>query len=631
MISAALLAVSAVPGVGSAKAQTIEPGQAFVSQFGGFAGNTGMALDPDGAVGVIIDLRNPGKPAAGQAWRSAPLRPLATAAQVGQVFGIAFDNKSPANIYVAASTAYGAYQRPGGVLWQPGQWGVGGGPGTIYKLDASNNYAPALFAEISLGGRANTGAALGNIAFGAVGGGQLFVSDLESGMIQGIGLDGAVRGTYDHGQTGRAAFLDVTTGENTSLAPVAFDPSSAARRTSCPTAFARSPECWNIADFRRRIWGLAVHADPSTGASRLYYAVWSSQGFGNPQWAADPADQSNTIWSVGLTAGGDFDTSDIRREFTVPGFFAGLDDFNRAGPSNPITDIAISAGGDMLLGERGGVRKLADGPRDGLVWPHESRVLLYRRDESGLWLAAGRHDIGNADRADIGQPHLRASTAGGVAFGNGYSTTGNRDAAKTDAFAWATGDELCQLDAPCLSNTAVGEDSAPLAGLQGQPANTPGEVSPAAAYADYPEPGPATPADVPARSYFVETVKNAGSGWAGDVEVYTGAAAPSGPPDLSVSKSMPAFCATNNICTARVTVTNIGAGIWSGPLYLRDVTRPAGLAVAAVGAPWTCTTVCASRYCHFPPVVLASGESRTLIMDLVVPPSFTEDQLTNCA
>ncbi len=232
LMSAALFAASAVPGAGSAKAQAIEPGQAFVSQFGGFSGNTGMALDPDGAVGVVIDIRNPGKPAAGQAWRGALLRPLATASQVGQVFGIAFDNEKPANIYVAASTAYGAYQRSGGANWRPGQWGEGGGPGTIYKLDASNNYAPAPFAEITLGGRANTGAALGNIAFSAAAGGRLFVSDLESGMIHGVGLDGAARGTYDHGQTGRTAFLDVTTGENTSLPPVAFDPASAAQRTS---------------------------------------------------------------------------------------------------------------------------------------------------------------------------------------------------------------------------------------------------------------------------------------------------------------------------------------------------------------------------------------------------------------
>ena len=47
----------------------------------------------------------------------------------------------------------------------PGMWGSGGGPGTIYRLGPSTGYRPQPFAQITLGGRPNSGAALGNIAY----------------------------------------------------------------------------------------------------------------------------------------------------------------------------------------------------------------------------------------------------------------------------------------------------------------------------------------------------------------------------------------------------------------------------------------------------------------------------------
>ncbi len=615
----------------TANAQAIEPGETVLTRFGGFDAATGFALDLDGPVALAIDTRHPGEPANGQALRNLELRILATAAEVGQIFGIAIDDSVPANVYVAASSAYGAYQLADG-SWHPGQWGDGGGSGTIYRLDATNDYKPVPFADVRLGGRPNTGAALGNLAYDKANR-QLFVSDLESGMIHRISLGGTDRGIYDHGSTGRAGFVDAATGSRMSLPAVAFDPASDARRSDCPTEYSRSPECWNLADFRRRVWGLSVRQDPATGLSRLYYSVWSSQGFGDPQWTADPADQSNTVWSIGLSGSGDFDTADIRRELTVPGFFSDLDDYNRAGPSNPITDIAISAAGEMLLAERGNVRKLEDGPRDGLIWPHESRVLRYVRDENGIWQADGRYDIGNADRADIGQPHLRAAAVGGVSYGPGYSASGEQDPNQIDAFAWATGDELCQVDAPCASSTAGQEDEAPLSGLQGQPGESPAEVTPAAAYTDYPEPGPATPGEGPARSYFIEAMDYAGSGWTGDMEIHTGggSAPADGPPDLSVSKSMSDICLAGAICTGRVTVTNVGGGEWSGPLFLHDVTIPPGVDFAAVAPPWTCKEFGGERICYHAPVNLAQGQHRTLTVDIAVPAGFSAGNLVNCA
>ena len=630
LIAGLFLATVAISLSQPSAAQTIAEGEAVVTRFSGFDAASGFTLDPQGPVVLVVDIRSPDTPAAGQAWRDADVRVLAEAGTIGQVFGIAIDDADPPNIYAAASSAYGAYQLPSGD-WAPGQWGPAGGPGTVYRLDGSNGYAAERFAEITLGGRANTGAALGNIAFDAAHR-QLFVSDLETGMIHRLGLDGFDRGTFDHGQTGRAGFVDAATGESMALPAVAFDPGTAARRDDCPAEFGRSPECWNMADFRRRVWGLAVHKDTATGKSRLYYSVWSAQGFGNPEWQADPAEQSNSVWSIGLTAGGDFDFGDIRRELTVPGFFAELDDYNRAGPSNPVTDVALSANGDMFLAERGGLRGPEDGPRDSLIWPHESRILHYRLDEAGAWQPAGRHDIGNGDRADLGPPHLRASAAGGVASGPGYTTAGRQDPDQPDAFVWATGDELCQIDAPCVSGSSGGADGDPLYGLQGQPGDAPAELSPAEAYADYPEPGPATPGDAATRSYFVEVVQPGEAGWAGDVEIVAGAAPPAeGPANLAVTKSMPEFCLAGAICTARVTVTNIGPGNWSGPLFLRDVLIPTGPDIDAVAPPWTCAAIGPEFLCYLPTVDLAPGQFRTLTMDIAVPGALASDILENCA
>lgn len=64
----------------------------------------------------------------------------------------------------------------------------------IYRLDASNNYQPRIFATITLNNRENPGASLGNMAFDGAHQ-QIFVSDLESGMIHRVRAgDGAISG-----------------------------------------------------------------------------------------------------------------------------------------------------------------------------------------------------------------------------------------------------------------------------------------------------------------------------------------------------------------------------------------------------------------------------------------------------
>ena len=81
-------------------------------------------------------------------------------------------------------------------------WGPDAGPGTIYRFGADNGFMAEKFADVTLDGRPNSGAALGNIAYDRWHK-QLFVSDLETGMIHRIdAASGQDLGHYDHGAGG---------------------------------------------------------------------------------------------------------------------------------------------------------------------------------------------------------------------------------------------------------------------------------------------------------------------------------------------------------------------------------------------------------------------------------------------
>ena len=174
-----------------------------------------------------------------------------------------------------------------------------------------------------------------------------------------------------------------------------------------------------------------------------------------------------------------------------------------------------------------------------------------------------------------------------------------------------------------------------MTGLQGQPSDIVADVTPASAYEDYPEPGPATPATGPQQSYFVGLGPEPKAGGVGDIEIVRGGGAPpaisEGEPDLAVAKSMPAVCIRGALCTARITVTNSGSGTWSGPLFLSDFTEPVGLGIVEVGSPWICAAIGASTVCYHPPVELGFGQSRTLVVDIAIPLGYGSSDLTNCA
>ena len=188
---------------------------------------------------------------------------------------------------------------------------------------------------------------------------------------------------------------------------------------------------------------------------RLYYAVWSGPAFGNSEWASLSEDEKrNSVWSVRIRENGDFDPSDVRREFLLPDFFVSEEDIARAGYSHPVSDITFSTCGDrpvMLVAERGGIRNLGLGKEYAFAHPHEARALRYELDRAGAWRPVGRYDVGFYDRREEGQPYLRANCSGGIAFGLGYDEeTWIADPSKTDEFVWMSGDALCSPKGPCV-------------------------------------------------------------------------------------------------------------------------------------------------------------------------------------
>jgi len=688
--------------------EALEPGEAFVTRFSGTAEAEGRTvIDTRGAVGVIVDLTAPGAAPQGASGAQTPESAVVTADQVGQVFGIALDEE--ANVYLSATSAFGLHRNADNSGWMEGMWGAQGGPGTVWKLDAANGYAAEAFAEITAGGRANTGASLGNIAYDRFNR-QLFVSDLETGLIHRLGLqDGADLGSFDHGTQGRTGFFDVPASNFATLDEVPFDPAAAARTEDCPSGdFARDPACWNVADFRRRVFGLGVRRDDRTGEVRLYYSLWSSQGFGAADFAGAPDEEKrNSIWSIALTQEGDFDTGSVRREFFLPDFFRSPAAIARAGFSHPVTDIAFPAFGEqdvMLLAERGGLRNRGLEAENSFAFPQEARVLRYELTELRAWRPAGRYDVGFYDRGEAGPPYLRASAAGGVTFASGYDENGEIAPAAPDAFVWMSGDGLCSPQGPCRDpQSGAHSDDAVVDGIQGRAARPYEAFEPMSAFDPYPAPGPVTPPTGPDGSYMVavageettggEAPVGGGATRVGDVEAFQvpppepagedlgpmaeepgaagepgavaeegfvpGAAGeregfaelppegwfPAPPPDdgwfdpppfpldtdLAIAKTGPAQCQEGVACSYEITVTNVGAASYTGPVAIRDE-MPAGASFAEASPGWHCTTAAGAVSCVTNAFALLDpGAHARLTLTVLLPPDVPGPDVRNCA
>jgi hypothetical protein len=379
----------------------------------------------------VVDLHHMGGPPTAQLV-GAPKPFTFTAEQIGQVFGVALDDNSPPNIYVAATSAYGLpIEAPGadGQLqhvktgapnstFMPGLWGPQGGPGSIWKIDGVSGNV-TLLANVMLGRRTNSGAALGGLAFDR-GSRSLFVSDRESGLIYRLALDGRILEHYDHGFTGRQA---------QGLPPVPWNSQQPIDITS-PRFDSTEPATWNYAAPERRVFGLAVFQ------RRLYYAV------------ADGLQ----IWSVGLSPDGSFG-SDTVIELAVP---------PASGPTE-VSKITFDEQGRMFLAERPAPTGAFD--LEALAVPAVGRVLRYTQigrtpDGHRIWQEA-------PDEYAIGFPHNFRNDNGGVAIGYNYDHSGEFILSSCGGFMWTTGEDLRDSSDTALATRLSQSGPSHVTGLQG--------------------------------------------------------------------------------------------------------------------------------------------------------------------
>lgn len=444
-----LAAILSVPLIQVARAELypqppnpiVAPGNAAVTGFAGALPPVQVVpgvdpyqitfIDLNGPSLRVIDLRHLAGPPRAQLV-GAPKPFTFTAAQIGQVFGVALDDSVPPNIYAAATSAYGLpIVAPGpdgkpmhikvgtpNASFMAGLFGPQGGPGSIWRIDGTTGRV-TLFANVLLDGRPNSGAALGGLAYDAETK-SLFVADRETGFIHRFALDGRELGRYDHGVTGRTA---------QGLPPVAFDPRRRIDITN-PQFDSTQPATWNYAAGERRVFGLGVHE------RRLYYAV------------ADGLQ----IWSVGLKPDGTFDT-DAVIELAVP---------PAAGPTE-IAKITFDEQGRMFLAERPAATGAFD--FEALAIPAIGRVLRYAQigvtvDDRRIWQEV-------PDEYAIGFAGNLRNANGGVAIGYNYDAAGEIIAASCGGFMWSTGEDL--RDSPDATLAAQLQQSGPLHvdGLQG--------------------------------------------------------------------------------------------------------------------------------------------------------------------
>ena len=200
---AAGIGLAALLATGGARAQDgiVQPGYAVVTGFSGVAATQAppgadpfdyVGIDLGGASARVVDLTSLGP----QGESNAPKIYTLTPGQVGQVFGVAIDDASPPNIYLAATSVYGlsisvpdsngqmkrVRRGQAGAQFVPGQFGppeLGGNPGSIWRVDGTTGEVSP-FATV---GTAGYGAAsLGGLAYDPATR-QIFAVERSTGIV----------------------------------------------------------------------------------------------------------------------------------------------------------------------------------------------------------------------------------------------------------------------------------------------------------------------------------------------------------------------------------------------------------------------------------------------------------------
>ncbi len=350
------------------------------------------------------------------------------AKDIGQVFGIAIDDAKVPNIYIGATSFYGLNivtndipnklkinkkpfitgdvdRRPERTIrgrkeayWMPGQFGKGGTPGTIWKINSQTGKVTK-FIDIKLDGKLNSGPALGNIAYDREHK-QLFVSDLDTGMIHRISLNGQDLGHYDHGVEAREVY---------GLKPIVLNPFDRADIKS-RNFDSTNRDTWGYARAGRIVYGLAV------AKSRLFYAVYNGK------------DAPSEIWSVALDKKGNFISKSSRFELRLGGLKANM----------PVTDMVVTNDGKMFLAQR--ALNVGSYNMQNFLNSVDAQVVVYhlKKPQDGRlnrWYQ-------EPQEYSIGFEKPYAKARGGVAIGYGYDIYGNLDFSQCGKSVWASGENL---------------------------------------------------------------------------------------------------------------------------------------------------------------------------------------------
>ncbi|MBC8048984.1 MAG: hypothetical protein H7X92_02420 [Chitinophagales bacterium] len=605
------------------------PGDAVVSGFSGIkpmdkpvppGGNPldEFFIDLNGASAQILSLTAPGGPPQSQLI-SAPPKLQIRAEQTGQVFAIGLDNgqdaKTP-NIYLGATSAYGLHivlpdadgdGAPERVKtghpnaeFMPGQFGPGGSPGSIWKVDAMSG-AVSLFATLP----ENSGPGVGDVVFDKASR-QFFASDLDNGLIYRLGQDGAVIDSFDHGVIGRPA---------KGLGVLPDD--GAVLDIKSPAFDSESPDTWGYTQKDRMVWGLAL-----TNA-RLYYAVAGGQ----------------QVWSIGIALDGSF-AGDPRWEFDVTGLTG----------DGPITDMLFDAQGRLTLAQRGAARGSYDYSQ--FAEPEKSAVVRYQLElpdnpaTESIWDAV-------ADEYAIGMPAEHTRAEGGVALGYAHDENGALRVGACNTMLWSTGH---RLRASAEAEAAGGVPENDVHGLQGadaslvRPQNTPPQQSYFADYdglfGDAAKSGHMGDVEIwqPCNRVSTPQYGSLPPGYLPPLLEPPGDFPPDWTPpgwdyetNLRLKKwSDPKTCVSWGggwLCRYRVRITNTGPDTYFGPILVRDwlPAAPAG-AVMGFSGPWACwATAPASYRCWRPGVFLVPGSSAELTAFAWVPKAYDKCHLTNGA
>ncbi len=305
----------------------------------------------------------------------------------------------------------------------------GGGPGSIWRIDGVTG-AVTLFANVTLNGAANSGPALGGLAFDPASK-TIIVADRQTGMIQSYNLSGTQVGSYDHGMQG----LGAAGQPQVPYTPTTLDITN-------PAFSSDNPATWDYAPPQRLIFGLGVQA------GRLYYGV--AVGL--------------QVWSVSINADGTFG-SDARLEVQLPA----------AAAPTEISKIIFDGSGDMIVAERG--TPTGDYELMAVAQPAVAPVLQYVLVPATTTTPAGWQTPPN--QYAIGFPGQYTNANGGIALGYNYTVSGVLDPNSCGGFLWSTGEQLRNSADPNIAGQLAATGVLDLNGLQGnalslvEPANVP--------------------------------------------------------------------------------------------------------------------------------------------------------------